>query len=139
MTNEEIMQLPIPATDNAVLFLWVPYPKTMEIEPILDSWGFKYKSEFIWVKDKIGTGYYVRGKHEKLYICVKGEGLGVPAEEDRPPSVLFADRTEHSKKPEVFYEIIEKMYPNRTYIELFARGKARDGWKTWGLEADEEE
>lgn len=135
MTNEEIMQLPIPAADSAVLFLWVPYPKTMEIKPILDQWGFEFKSEFVWVKDKIGTGYYVRGQHEKLYICVKGEGLGVPAEEDRLPSVVFADRTEHSKKPEVFYSIIERMYPNRTRMELFARGKPRDGWKIWGLEA----
>ncbi|MFL6524403.1 MAG: MT-A70 family methyltransferase, partial [Nitrososphaera sp.] len=37
----------------------------------------------------------------------------------------------HSKKPEIFYSIIERMCPNRTLIELFARGKPRDGWKTW--------
>jgi N6-adenosine-specific RNA methylase IME4 len=78
----------------------------------------------------------VRGKHEKLFICVKGEGLGVPAERDRPESVVYAERTEHSKKPEVFYEIIEAMYPGRTRIELFARGELqREGWKTWGMEA----
>jgi N6-adenosine-specific RNA methylase IME4/ParB-like chromosome segregation protein Spo0J len=135
MTNKEIMQMQIPSADNAVLFLWVPYPKTREAFDILDAWGFEFKSEFVWIKDKIGTGYYVRGKHEKLFICVKGVGLGVPAEQDRPESVVYAERTEHSKKPQVFYDIIERMYPGRSKIELFARGEAREGWKTWGLEA----
>src|ERR687892_312751 len=139
MTNEEIMRLPLPAADNAILFLRVPYPKTREAFDIIYAWGFEFKSEFVWVKDRIGTGYYVRGKHEKLFICVKGEGLGVPAQQDRPESVVYAERTEHSKKPEIFYDIIEQMYPGRKYLELFARGEVRVGWKTWGLEAKEEE
>jgi N6-adenosine-specific RNA methylase IME4 len=139
MTDEEIMRMIVPAADNAVLFLWVPYPKNREAFDLVDAWGFKYKSKIIWVKDKIGTGHYVRAKHEELFICVKGDGLGIPAEADRPPSIIEAERTEHSKKPEIFYSILERMYPNRTRIELFARGKAREGWKTWGLETAEEE
>jgi N6-adenosine-specific RNA methylase IME4 len=135
MTNEEIMDLSLPAADDSILFLWVPYPKTMEISAILDRWGFRYRSEIVWVKDKFGTGWYVRGQHEKLYICIKGDGLGIPAEQDRPPSVIHAPRTKHSKKPEIFYSIIERMYPNRKRIEMFARGKRREGWETWGLEA----
>jgi N6-adenosine-specific RNA methylase IME4 len=138
LTNEELMQLALPAAENAVLFVWVPYPKTREAFDILDCWGFEYKSEIIWVKDKIGTGYYTRGKHEKLFICVKGDGLGVPAEQDRPESAVYAERTEHSKKPLIFYEIIERMYPNHTRIELFARGEEaiREGWaKPWGDQA----
>lgn len=89
----------------------------------------------MWVKDKIGTGYYFRGQHELLLFGIKGSGLGTPPETDRLPSVIFADRTEHSKKPDEVYERIERMYPNRTYIELFARGNARKGWNIWGLEA----
>ena len=50
--------------------------------------------------------------------------------------MVYAERTEHSKMAEVFYEIIEQMYPCRKYLEMFARGEvARAGWKTWGLEA----
>jgi N6-adenosine-specific RNA methylase IME4 len=137
MTDEEIMQMQIPAGDNAVLFLWVPYPKSREAFDVIRAWGFEFKSKIIWVKDRIGTGHYVRAKHEELLICIKGDGLGVPAAEDRPPSVIFAPRTkQHSKKPEIFYSIIEKMYPGRTCIELFARGEPHnDDWKVWGLEA----
>lgn len=134
MTEEELMRLPLPASDNAILFLWVPYPKSREAFDVIDAWGFVFKSKIVWVKDKIGTGHYVRAKHEELFICVKGEGLGLPAEQDRPESVVFAERMEHSRKPEIFYEIIDDMYPGRTRIELFARGEAREGWKTWGLE-----
>ena len=139
MTDDEVMRMEVPATNNAVLFLWVPYPKNREAFDILDRWGFEYKSKIIWEKDRIGIGHYVRAKHEELFICVKGQGLGIPAEADRPPSVVYAERTEHSKKPEIFYSIIERMYPGRTRIELFARGKPREGWKTWGLETTTEE
>src|SRR5215216_147245 len=138
MTNEEIIEKGVPAAKNAVLFLWVTYPKTREAFDIIDAWGFEFKSEMIWIKDKIGTGYYFRGQHEKLYFCVKGDGLGVPAEADRPPSVLFAPRTEHSRKPSEVYDMIEKMFPRRKYIEMYARGSEHDerkGWKRWGLEA----
>ncbi len=39
-------------------------------------------------------------------------------------------------KPSEIYEMIESMFPQRKYIELFARGSdKREGWKTWGLEA----
>jgi N6-adenosine-specific RNA methylase IME4/ParB-like chromosome segregation protein Spo0J len=134
MTDEEIKALHIPAAENCIMFMWVTYPKSKQAFEILDAWGFEHKSEIIWVKDKIGTGYYVRGKHEKLFICIKGKGLGVPAEANRPESVIHAERTEHSKKPDVFYEIIERLYPHRTRIEMFARGKPRAGWKAWGNE-----
>ncbi len=86
----------------------------------------------VWVKDKIGTGYYVRGKHELLLINTKGK-IPPPIEENRFPSVLNAPRKEHSAKPDEVYEYIEIMYPNRKYLELFARNQ-RENWTSWGLE-----
>jgi N6-adenosine-specific RNA methylase IME4 len=135
MTDEEIKQLKIPATDNAVLFLWIPSSKNKDAFSVMDAWGFQYKSKIIWVRDKLGIGYHVRGMHEELLICIKGNGLGLPAEEDRPESVFDAPRGKHSKKPEKVYSIIEKMYPGHTYLEMFARGEPRNGWTAWGLEA----
>jgi N6-adenosine-specific RNA methylase IME4 len=136
MTDEEIMQMVVPAAEEkAVLFLWVPYPKNQVAFDVIASWGFEYKSKIIWVKDKLGIGHYVRAKHEELFISVKNGGFGIPVEQDRPESVIFAERGQHSKKPEIFYELIERMYPERTRIELFARGEPRNGWDSWGLEA----
>jgi N6-adenosine-specific RNA methylase IME4 len=87
----------------------------------------------VWVKDKIGNGYYVRGKHELLLIGMKGD-IPTPEESNRPASVIEAARLEHSRKPEKVYEIIEKMYPNRSYLELSARSQYNEKWTTWGNE-----
>jgi len=130
---EKIKEIKVPADDNAILFLWTP---ALEIEGALEvmkAWGFSYRTSMVWVKDKIGLGFYVRMKHEFLLIGIKGDGIGTPLPENRPESVIFAERTEHSKKPDIFYEIIEKMYPKHSKIELFARSK-REGWEVWGNE-----
>ncbi len=132
MTDEEIFALKIPTAKDAVLFLWATNPKLPVALEVVKAWGFEYKTNLVWVKDKIGTGYYVRGQHELLLICTKGK-IPPPIEENRFPSVLFAPRKEHSAKPDEVYEIIEAMYPNRRYLELFARNK-RENWTSWGLE-----
>ncbi|MBF0345145.1 MAG: hypothetical protein HQL06_13065 [Nitrospirae bacterium] len=46
---------------------------------------------------------------------------------------MEASRAEHSKKPNVFYEVIERMYPEFSKIELFAR-RMRQCWDPWGNE-----
>ncbi|MGB3549355.1 MAG: MT-A70 family methyltransferase [Candidatus Binatus sp.] len=38
------------------------------------------------------------------------------------------------KKPQLAYEIIERMYPALPKLELFARGR-REGWIAWGNQA----
>jgi N6-adenosine-specific RNA methylase IME4 len=141
METEDIMNLDVPAADDAILFLWATAPKLNDAFRVMITWNFTYKTHMVWVKDKIGTGYYVRGQHELLLIGVRGTGIGVPAEENRPSSVIQAPRQglEHSQKPSEVYEIIERMYPRRQYLELFARGKPRTCWKTWGHEAEQEE
>ena len=46
-------------------------------------------------------------------------------------SIQYHLPLEHSKKPDLFYEIIEKMYPTLPRIELFARSNRTD-WDGWG-------
>lgn len=132
MTTQEICALKIPAAENAILFLWATNPKLPEALEVMAAWGFKYRSNMVWIKQHFGTGYYIRGQHELLLIGKKAE-MDVPAEEDRPSSVITADKREHSRKPDEVYALIEKMYPNRHYLELFARG-TREGWTSWGNE-----
>ena len=67
-----------------------------------------------------------------LLVATKGEPR-TPLPESRVASIISAPRTNHSEKPEVVYELIEKMYPNKNYLEMFAR-KERKGWKSWGNE-----
>jgi N6-adenosine-specific RNA methylase IME4 len=134
LETEKICRLNIPAAQNSVLFLWATNPLLPDALRVMQSWGYSYKSNFVWVKNRSGTGYYVLGQHELLLIGVKGD-IGAPLEENRVSSVAFAINNEHSKKPELFYSIIEKMYPNKSKVELFARNK-REGWASWGLELE---
>ncbi|MBT9148153.1 MAG: hypothetical protein DDT32_01923 [Syntrophomonadaceae bacterium] len=143
MTTEEICELKnrIPANNDAVLFLWSTNPKIKEALSVIDAWGFEYRTNMAWVKDKIGMGYYCREQHELLLIARKGN-IPVPDTNNRPPSIFQAPRLEHSRKPNTVYETIEKMYPRPAntqghyYIELFAR-YPRKGWASWGLDLPE--
>lgn len=131
MNDNQIQELEVPSAENAILFLWGTAPKLPEALAVMKAWGFKYKTNAVWVKDKIGTGYYFRGQHELLLIGEKGD-MPTPEEANRRSSVINAPRLEHSKKPDVVYDIIESIYPNRQYLELFARDNDRQDWIVWG-------
>ena len=134
LRTEEICKLEIPATPDAVLFLWATLPHLPEAFDVLAAWGFEYVTNLVWVKDKIGLGYWVRGQHELLLIARRGN-MPAPLPAGRPPSVINAPRREHSRKPDEAYALIERMYPELPKIELFARG-GREGWAAWGNQAE---
>lgn len=133
MTLEDIKSLKIPVANNAVLFLWATAPKLEEAMQVINIWGFKYKTCMVWDKQIIGTGYWCRNQHELLLIATKGN-MPVPVPEVRVSSVYSEKRTEHSKKPNYYYSLIEKYFPNHKYLELFARQKYNDKWTAWGNE-----
>jgi N6-adenosine-specific RNA methylase IME4 len=137
MTLADIKALEVPsiAADDCVLFLWGTSPMIEQALEVMRAWGFAYRSQFIWVKDKIGLGFWARGKHEHLLIGVKGHPPA-PAPGTQFPSVLEAKVREHSRKPDEAYAIIERYFPTMPKVELFARvGTARPGWQHWGPEA----
>lgn len=131
MPLDEICAVPVPAADNAILYLWATAPKLAECFRVIEAWGFTYRTNLVWVKDKIGMGYHARSQHELLLIAKRGE-IPPPLPQDRVSSVIAADRGNHSEKPPVFYELIENWYPALSKVELFARGEPRDGWAAWG-------
>lgn len=133
MTLEDICAMNVPATNDAVLFLWATSPKLTEALQVMDAWGFEYRTCMVWVKDRIGMGYYARQRHEILLIGRRGN-LPVPEPADRPDSVIEAPLGRHSEKPSIVAETIVRMYPHLPRVELFAR-QARLGWDVWGNEA----
>jgi N6-adenosine-specific RNA methylase IME4 len=134
MTLDDIKALDVPAADDAVMFMWVTSPKLADGLDVLTAWGFEYRTCMVWVKDKIGMGYYARQQHELLLIAKRGNPRA-PDPEDRPSSVLTAARGEHSAKPDEMYELIERMYPLAEKCEMFQR-RSRNGWAGWGNQAE---
>jgi len=119
--------------DNAILYLWATAPKLNEAFEVIREWGFIYKTNMIWVKDKIGLGWYCRNQHELLLIAEKGQ-MPLPDAAVRPSSILSYPRTTHSAKPTEMYTLIETWYPGRKYLEVFGiPNKARPGnWVVFG-------
>jgi N6-adenosine-specific RNA methylase IME4 len=126
------------AADDSVLFLWATAPMLPYAFEVMNAWGFEYRSNYVWLKDRIGTGYWNRNAHEHLLIGVRGK-IPAPAMGTQWDSVVEAPVGEHSAKPSIFLEMIEEYYPNLPRIELNCRGPARPGWDAWGNEADVED
>lgn len=126
------------AADDCVLFLWATVPMLEHALQVLNAWGFSYRSQFVWVKDRLGTGYWNRNQHELLLIGVRGNPPA-PSPGTRERSVIEAPVSEHSAKPEIVLEYIEGWYPTLPKIELNRRGPARPGWQAWGNEAQQGE
>jgi N6-adenosine-specific RNA methylase IME4 len=97
--------------------------------------GFTYKSAWFWKKDHEGTGHWSQNTVEILLIGTRGD-VPAPTPGEQPDQMIEAPRGRHSEKPAVFYEIIERLFPNTPKLEMFARS-ARPGWDVWGAEAPE--
>lgn len=127
------------AARDALLFLWTRAGTLPAALDLMAHWGFAYVSNCVWIKDRIGTGYWFREQHEILLLGKRG-AFPAPAMGRAFPSVLAAPRARVSEKPDAFYAIIEAMAGPVPRVELFARltphGKhAREGWDVWGNEA----
>ena len=153
MTLDQICAMPVAelADDPAHLYLWVPNALLPEGLKVMESWGFKYKSNLIWQKirkdggpDGRGVGFYFRNVTEIVLFGTRGKNARTldPGrsqvnfiEADEPDGDLLKTRKrEHSRKPDEQYGIIEAC-SRGPYLELFARGE-RPGWSVWGNQAD---
>ena len=132
MSLEEIKNLKIPTKKNSVCYLWATSPKLLEALEVLKSWGFKYKTHAIWDKEIIGMGYWFRGQHELLLVGVKGK-FSPPNPKDRISSIFKERRTKHSSKPSLIRDLIFNFFPDKEFLELFARTE-RYGWDSFGNE-----
>lgn len=123
------------AVENSVMFLWTIDKYLFEAEEIAKKLGYKIHARMIWNKvTGIPAAFTVRFGHEYLLYCYKGKLLPVASEERGKIHTVFTEQvTRHSKKPEISYQIIERLYPDTKKIELFARYK-RNGWESWGNE-----
>lgn len=134
--TEAIMARPVGeiAADDCVLFLWATAPMLQDAFRVLEAWGFTYKTNLVWDKKTIGTGYWFRGRHEHLLVATKGN-VPCPAMGTQWESVLESVAGRHSEKPEAVLEMIEQYFPTLPKIELNRRGPPRLNWDAWGNEA----
>lgn len=142
MTIADICALPVPkiAAKNSALFLWATWPNMPQAFQVMEAWGFRYvTAAFVWVKTTkdgskpaMGMGHYTRANSEPVLLGIRGR---MPVSDHGIGQIVQSPRLEHSRKPDEFHDLIERLYPGRRYAELFAR-RLRVGWDSFGNEID---
>ena len=142
MTVEEICALSVNqvSADKSHLYLWVPNALLADGLAVMKAWGFTYKGNLVWYKtrkdggpDGRGVGFYFRNVTELLLFGVKGS-MRTLKPGRRMVNLVSVRKREHSRKPDEFYDVIEKCSPG-PYLELFAR-HPREDWYQWGDELE---
>ncbi len=140
MTIDDIANLPVKniSDKNCILFMWVTSLKLNEFMKVVDSWDFEYKTvAFTWVKKNkksdsffMGLGRWTRANPEFCILATKGKISRLRADIRQ---LQIHPIEQHSKKPDIFRQLITDLVGDLPRIELFARETA-DGWDAWGNE-----
>lgn len=122
-------------TENSILFLWTIEKYLIEAQQIAEELGYKLHARMIWNKvTGIPAAFTIRYGHEYLLYMYKDKLTPIAKEERGKIHSVFTEQVKkHSQKPEISYQIIERLYPDLKKIELFSR-KTRVGWDSWGDE-----
>lgn len=131
MPLDEIQAIHIPAKNDAVIFLWTTHQFLPFSYELLKNWGFDYKATMVWDKEKIGMGAWLRMQCEFCLVGIKGKPTW---ENTTYRDILKEPRREHSRKPESFYEMVEKITLGHK-IDYFSR-QNRLGWYSYGNDTE---
>jgi N6-adenosine-specific RNA methylase IME4 len=118
--------------EDCHLWLWVTNNFLQDGLDVIAALGFRYITNMAWVKERFGLGQYLRGQHELCLFASRGAAQMPPVRD--VPSVVHCPRGEHSVKPQILYDHIERVSP-APRLEVFARHK-RPGWAAFGNEVE---
>ena len=146
MKDDDLMALDVPSLlkPTSVVFCWATGPRLDFAMQLMAHWNLHYRCmAFVWVKTtKAGVPYGARGIRPTIVKPTTEFVLACsPMRKGRPmqpydltvPQVLMASPMEHSRKPEDIHERIDRLYPDATKLEMFARRPYKN-WDVWGNE-----
>ena len=129
MTVDQIKKINIPSADDSVMFLWTTHAFLKDSFEILEDWGFNYKATIVWDKVKMGMGRNIRMQVEFCLLGIKGKPI-IQGSSER--DIITEPRREHSRKPEAFYEMVDRMCIGNK-LDYFSR-QNRENWEHYGAE-----
>ena len=135
MTLDEIASLGVRdlAASDAHLFVWTTQRHLEATPAIVRDWGFTPSCTLAWCKAPHGWGPGGVFQSTLEFVIYARRGQPQPAKHAIPSQWFQWSRSEHSRKPEAFLDLVEQHFPE-PYLELFAR-RNRLGWDTWGNES----
>lgn len=135
LKSAELKKIPLPeiAKDDCLLFMWVTNPHLDQGIELGKAWGFEYRTvAFVWDKMVHNPGKYTMSYCELCLVFKRGR-IPSPRGTRNEKQLIRSPRGEHSAKPNEVRQAIERMFPEQSRIELFARQAPKD-WDVWGLD-----
>lgn len=144
LTWDEIAANRPPMNERAIVFQWTTSAFLKSSLELFDEWNITYRGvAFVWVKvGKNGKPFGARGVRPSITkplteFVVAGsnvfKGRPLTLSDESVTQTVFAPVREHSRKPVEVQESLERMYPNYSKLEMYAR-ETRAGWDSVGNE-----
>jgi len=131
MSIDEIKDFELPFDEEAHIYMWTTQKYLQYAFDIFEAWGIKYIFTMTWHKNG-GFQPFGLPQYNSEFV-VFGRIGGLKFEDTKAFNTCFnANRREHSRKPDEFYDLVRRVSPGPR-IDIFAREK-RDGFDIWGNE-----
>lgn len=125
---------PLAAVDH-VVFIWTIDKFLTDCETAMQGRGYKRHCRRIWDKDNgIAPAFTVRFCHEYLlwYYRIRLPPIAVGIR-GKYKTVLKETARQHSRKPELAYQMIQAFYPQAEKLDVFSKQQS-ENWDQFGDE-----
>ena len=112
---------------DATVFLATPDRLLPRALRVLTYWGLEYSSTIVVKMIGDEAPSFVNGSHEFILVGTRGAHAPSPAEKLRPDSILDLCGLDANARRDAVLDQIERMFPDRTKVHLFARSP-RANW-----------
>lgn len=145
MDIDALRRLPIQSVmaKRCIVFAWVTDPFIWQAKELFeDHWGLSFRTVgFYYIKTTkdgsgfpMGNGFYTRANPEQCWILSKGQPF--PVQDKAVPRLVVEPRNKpHSRKPDIIYDYIDRLYPDLLKLELFAT-RTWPGYTSLGFDID---
>ncbi|MGM0408894.1 MAG: MT-A70 family methyltransferase, partial [Bacteroidota bacterium] len=125
------------ANEQHLVFMWTIDQFLLDCEYQMEKRGYKRHARLIWNKlNGVAPAFSIRYAHEYLIWYYKPKFLKIANDFRGKYLTVFEEKArEHSRKPDIAYDIINNFYPNYRKIDVFSREK-RIGYDQFGDQID---
>ncbi len=125
------------ANETHTVFLWSVDEFLHAGEARMLERGYRMHARMVWDKENgVAPAFSVRYAHEYLTWFYRPKFTPVSIESrGKLTTVLREPARQHSRKPEVAYEAVERWFPESVKMDVFSR-QPRIGWLQFGNQTD---
>lgn len=123
--------------EKCTVYFWSTNYHLPWAEHLLGALGFTKPSTMgTWAKDQVGRGQVLRDQTEQCIVRHRGGALIAETMDTTLWQGAGWETRENSRKPQAFYDLVERKSPAPRYLSVFSRGGEGDKWDSYGDQAE---